>query len=74
MIHVVVMECGVIPFTILVSLPLLIHLKLLWSQRFKIDELELVSEVLCTDSTALVCTCVHVHACVCMHMFLMTLN
>jgi hypothetical protein len=38
MIHVVVMKCLMIPCTILVGLPLLIHIELLWrsvSQRFK---------------------------------------
>jgi hypothetical protein len=36
--HVVVMKCLMIPFTVLVSLPLWIHIELLWksqSQRFK---------------------------------------
>jgi hypothetical protein len=59
MIHVEVMKCLMITFTILVGLPLLNILSFYEEdgvRDLKIEELEL--EVLCTDSTALFLTMV----------------
>jgi hypothetical protein len=57
MIHMVVMKCLMIPFTIFVGLPLLIHIEPY--EGVRVGDLKTEGlEVLCTNSTAL-----HMHRC-----------